>query len=135
VDALAICDPAPADERLRTALLIGGLAIAYVTALGFAFWRSTAKARLAGLFVGTLALGAAIAATPNGLSDVGGNYWHRLFVATAAGGTVGAVAAHLPRRTEVGRHVVVGLLGGGGFIPWVVGLFIFTLAVTNSCIG
>ena len=135
MDVFAICDPAPADERLRDALLIGTLAIAYVLALGYALWRSNVKARLLGVFVGTLVLGEGVIATPGGLSDPNGNYWHRFFVATALGGTVGAVAAFVPRRNEVGGHVVVGLLGGGGFVAWVVGLFLFTLAVTNSCIG
>jgi hypothetical protein len=107
---LAICTPPAGAER------VFGVAVPLLGAL--------------------LYVSAVIAATPGGLSDPDGDYRARFLTGVLVGAGIGLLVAVVAGRWRGAlRFVTVGMLGGGGFIAWGIGVLIFGLAVTGSCFG
>jgi hypothetical protein len=133
---LAVCgDPEPLGRLLWLTVPVLGAGL-YLWALRAAFTegRAMTRRRLGIVLLVTLACGAVIATTPGGLSDGDADYLARFWTGLGMGVAIGGGAAAW-NHERMGRFVVVGGLGGGGFMAWATGLLVFLLAAGNTCLA
>jgi hypothetical protein len=137
VTNLAICTPAAGSERTAGILIPLAGALLYVLLMRIALREGDPqlRPRLLMLWVVTGVIGGIVGVTPGGVSDPDGDYLARFFNGMLIALAVSVVWTLATARRELWRFVLIGLLGGATFIPWLLGLFFFSLSASGSCIG
>jgi hypothetical protein len=136
VTYLAICTPAGGSERTAGILIPVAGALLYLLLLWLALREGdpALRRRLLMLWIVTGLLGSMVAVTPGGIGDADADYLARFFTGIAIALVVSALWAVATASREVWRFVLIGLLGGATFMPWLLGLLFFSLSVSGSCL-
>lgn len=132
---LAICTPAAGSERAAGILIpvAGGLLYLLLFRVALREGDPVLRPRLLILWIATGLIGTIAAVIPGGVSDPDGDYLARFLNGMLVAFVVSAVLPLVTVRREVWRFVLIGLLGGATFLPWLVGLFIFFLSLSGQC--